>query len=280
MLDSKQTKNKNKNAVNWSVRSKRHANTNTQLNNHQPSEWNGSYKESRQKARPTNKISVCCVCVCVKRTRQRKRWTGRRGYSFRFCIHAFLWIVRMCLPLWMTLHFNGFSLFTLCSIHCYTLCVCVCVRARARVWVYAYLLRHMFHQKCVCKHTHTHIMAEVLSVKFYYLPPISMFPIPSNQIPSILYVYIFYTSDCFHSPFLFKSSPSSRCRCFLIFYSTVKMTFKYFLLSALTHHTDVWIHSSALRLNNKLWACGRRWKLYELALFVLDSYVTNYLLFF
>lgn len=43
--------------------------------------------------------------------------------------------------------------------------------------VHAYLLWHMFHQKCVSS-----AVAEVLSVRFYYLAPISMFyvqPIPT-----------------------------------------------------------------------------------------------------
>lgn len=140
-----------------------------------------------------------CKSVSAKRTRQRKRWTGRRGSSYRFCIRACL-LVRMCLSLWMTLHFNGFSLFALCVRFIVTHCVWARTRSLfARVWVYAYLLRHMFHQKCVL-----HTIAVVLSVKFYYLPPISMFPIPSNRIPSILCVRIFYTSDWSHSPFLFK----------------------------------------------------------------------------
>lgn len=190
-----------------------------------------------------------CKSVSAKRTRQRKRWTGRRGSSYRFCIRACL-LVRMCLSLWMTLHFNGFSLFALCVRFIVTHCVWARTRSLfARVWVYAYLLRHMFHQKCVL-----HTIAVVLSVKFYYLPPISMFPIPSNRIPSILCVRIFYTSDWSHSHFslnriyLIPPLPFPHRRCFLIFYFTVKMTIKYLPLSALTHHTDVRIHTSTLRM--------------------------------
>lgn len=120
-------------------------------------------------------------------------------------------------------------------LHVVLVFVCVrAVRARVhclRVCAYAYLLRHMFHQKCVLHTMACGFVSKILllATDFYVSHSFESNPI---SIPCIS-----FTSDC----------SLSHCRCLLIFHFTVKMIFKYLLLSALTHHADVPIHTSMLR---------------------------------